>query len=98
MRVRLARSAKTDLSAIADWIGQDNPRRAATFLRELYERCMSLAERPNRFPVVRHVEGEPVRKVSHRGYLIFYAVLDDHVEIIHIVHGARDWSALLQNK
>jgi toxin ParE1/3/4 len=95
VRVRLARAAVADLIAIGDWIGQDNPRRAASFLRDLHDRCMSLAQRPNRFPVSRHVDGVPVRKLSHRGYLIFYAVLDDHVEIIHIVHGARDWAALL---
>ena len=94
MKVRLARSAKADLSAIADWIGEDNPQRAASFVRELYERCMSLAHRPKRFPVARHVESVAVRKLSHRDYLIFYAVLDDQVEIIHIIHGARDWAAL----
>lgn len=95
MKVRLARSAEADLSAIADWIGEDDPRRAASFVRELQGRCMSLASRPRRFPIAREIGGVPIRKLGHRGYLIFYAVLEDRVEVIHVVHGARDWAALL---
>jgi toxin ParE1/3/4 len=98
VKVRLARSAEADLAAIADWISEDDPRRAASFVRELQGRCMSLAHRPKRFPVARHIDGQPIRKFSHRGYLVFYAVLENRVEVIHIVHGARDWGALLLRK
>lgn len=95
MRVRISRSAAAELAAIGDWIAEDNPARATTFVRELSARCMSLANRPNRFPVAQRVGGQEFRKVSHKSYLIFYVVLEDRVEIVHIVHGARDWTALI---
>jgi plasmid stabilization system protein ParE len=34
--------------------------------------------------------------VGHRGYLIFYLILEDRVEVARIVHGSRDWARLLQ--
>jgi toxin ParE1/3/4 len=35
-----------------------------------------------------------IRKRGHGRYLIFYRVLEKEVEILRIVHGARDWAAL----
>ena len=95
MKIRFARSAEADLLAIADWISEDNPRRAASFLRELRDRCFSLSRRPNRFPSVGQIGGRSVRKLSYRGYLALYVVDVDAVEIVRIVHGARDWAAWL---
>lgn len=60
MKVRFTRSAETDLADIADWIARDNPARAITFIRELRAKCMSLADRPERFPVARTVEGASI--------------------------------------
>jgi plasmid stabilization system protein ParE len=36
-----------------------------------------------------------VRRCVHADYLIFYRVRTDFVEVIHILHGARDYEALL---
>lgn len=95
MKVVFTAAAEADLEAIADWIDEDNPARAVTFARALRERCLSLADKPNRFPVARRVAGQVFRKFVYRDYLIFYRVLADRVEIAHILHGARDWAALL---
>jgi toxin ParE1/3/4 len=95
VKVRLTRSAEADLIAVADWIGRDNPARAIGFARELHARCMSLVARPRRFPVARIVRGARIRKLAYRNYLIFYVVGADSVDVIRIVHGARDWAALL---
>jgi toxin ParE1/3/4 len=95
VKVRFTRAAQADLEAIGDWIAEDNAARAASFLRELRLRCQSLERRPNRFPVARRVHGEAFRKLGHKGYLIFYLVRDDRVDIVHVLHGARDWLKLL---
>ena len=95
MRVRLAQSAEEDLIGIADWIGRDNPVRAASFVNELHARCLSLAHRPKRFPIARTVHGVPIRKLAYRDYLIFYAIGADSVDVIRIFHGARQWRLLL---
>ena len=95
MKVRFARSAEADLEAIGDWIADQNPRRAITFVGELRARCISLSQQPNRFPSVGRVAGHPLRKLSHGNYHIFYLVSTDRVNIVRITHGSRDWSALL---
>jgi toxin ParE1/3/4 len=41
------------------------------------------------------LRGEPIRKRVHGDYLIFYRVRGRQVEIVRILHGARDWNALL---
>ncbi len=53
-------------------------------------------DRARRFPVAQTIGGQPIRKVGHRGYLIFYLILEDRVEVARIVHGSRDWARLLQ--
>lgn len=98
MNIVFTASAEADFEAIGDWIAEDDPRRAASFVMELRERCHSLADKPNRFPVARRIEGRLVRKLVHRNYLIFYRVLGGRVEIIRVVHGARDWVPLLGNR
>ncbi|MGZ8308155.1 MAG: type II toxin-antitoxin system RelE/ParE family toxin [Allosphingosinicella sp.] len=39
--------------------------------------------------------GHEVRKRIHDRYVILYRLLDKEVEILRVVHGARDWAALL---
>lgn len=36
-----------------------------------------------------------LRRRLHAGYLIFYRVGTDRVEIVRIIHGARDYPSLL---
>ena len=56
---------------------------------------MPVAERsPRTLSVVHIFRGRALRKLSHDGYAIFYAILADRIEVIRIVHGARDWAAL----
>jgi plasmid stabilization system protein ParE len=95
VRVGFADSAEADLEAIGNWIAEDDPVGAAAFLAQLRDRCLSLSDKPNRFPVAFHSGRNVVRKLVHRDYLIFYRVLPDRVEIAHVFHGARDWVGLL---
>jgi plasmid stabilization system protein ParE len=45
--------------------------------------------------VARRAGGHVFRKLVHRDYLIFYRVSTADVEIVHVLHGARDWAGLL---
>jgi toxin ParE1/3/4 len=95
MKVILTRKAFADLDDIADWIGRDDWDRAETFVESLRRRCASLSRHPRRYPTVPRPSGVEMRKLAYRGYLIFYLVLEKEVDILRIVHGARDWAALL---
>lgn len=96
MIVRLTPEARDDLVAIWLWISRDDERRASAFVDELERACDSLSPRPSRFPVALKVDGDPIRKRLYRGHLIFYRILLKEVEIIRVIHAARDWMALLQ--
>jgi toxin ParE1/3/4 len=95
VKVLLSPEAIDDLGTIARWIAADNPQRAESFVDELEGACRSLSRRPSRFPVALRLHGEPIRKRLHRDYLIFYRIRRTQVEVVRVLHGARDWAALL---
>ena len=94
MKVRLADEAEADLEAIGDEIAKDSPARAASFVAELRERCLGLGRFPKRFPLVSRYEQRGVRH-CHGNYLIFYRVEAEAAVVIHIIHGAMDYSRIL---
>ena len=94
MNVYFSASAEADLEEIGDWIAEGNPERAVSFLIEFRQLCSSLAEFPLRFPLAREGAYGGLRKASKAGYLIFYMITGDQVDILRIVHGSRDWSSI----
>jgi toxin ParE1/3/4 len=52
MIVVITEAAEADLEAIADWIAEDNPARALTFVLELRQRCKTLADMPRGYALV----------------------------------------------
>lgn len=95
MIVELAAEAERDLERIGDWIARDNPERTASFVGALLAACLSLAEFPERFPLVPRYERHGVRHRLHGNYLIFYRVERQKVTVVHVLHGAIDYAALL---
>lgn len=95
MIVVLTAEAERDLEAIGDYIAQDNPGRALTFVRDLREQCEGLVDFPKRFPLVPRYEPYGVRRRVFGNYAIFYRADADRVVVLHILHGARDYEAIL---
>jgi len=95
MIVYLSAEAEYDLETIGDYIARDNPARALSFLHELRSKCLGLADMPERFPLVPRYEASGVRRRIHGDYLIFYRVEAEKVVIVHILHGAQNYSTIL---
>lgn len=95
MILEFSSEAESDLEQIADYIAQDNPRRALSFIREVRSKCEDLVESPNGFALVPRYENHGIRRRVHGNYLIFYRVETAKVVIVHILHGATDYSAIL---
>ena len=95
MRIRYSDEAKADLREIGAYIRQQSPYWSARFLRELTYVCRSLGDMPLRFAILPNREGSGIRRRVYKGYFIFYRVEDDHVSIIHIFNGARDYERVL---
>ena len=92
-------SAEQDVEEIVDYISHDSAQAAATFRVALQHVCELLVELPEagsartfRNPEMKGVRMLPVRKFNN--YLIFYRSAPGGLEIVRIVHGARDLPSL----
>jgi plasmid stabilization system protein ParE len=95
LKVVFSRNAERDLEAIGDWIAQDNPTRAVSFVAELVKSCKSIGKAPRGFPLVDRSCDLRLRRRVHGDYLIFYDVGTTSVEILHVLHGARDYAQII---
>jgi len=95
MKTFITVEAEADLEAIGDFIAQDNPVRALSFVRELTQLCFDIADIPQAWPVVPRYEHHGVRRRVHGRYLIFYRIGADRITILHILNGAMDVEAIL---
>lgn len=81
--------AEQDLEAIGDYIAQDNPRRALTFVQELRRQCQRIELNPPGYRL-RPELGDGIRSCAHGHYVIFFEASASGVTVVRILHGARD--------
>ncbi len=74
---------------IGDFIAQDNPGRALSFLAEIEARMRQAAETPESFPARDDVR-EGLRSARHGRYLIFFLDTGVEVQVVRVLHSARD--------
>src|SRR5580692_2849705 len=88
MRIRYTPQARGDIDRIDKYLNKRSPGGALNVLRAIYVGVRFVAERPEgskqtEDPAVR------VKVVRRYRYKIFYRVLDDTVEVLHIRHTSR---------
>lgn len=96
MRVVLSSLAVADLRRISLFIAQDNPPRAVSFVAELREAALRLADLPQGFPMVPRYESHGIRRRSWRGYGILYSALPDRVFVHRIIGPGQDLDRALR--
>jgi toxin ParE1/3/4 len=89
VKLLLRPAAEQDLRQIAEFIAQDNARRAASYIRELREELQNLLRAPLGFALQPSL-GPGVRRLTYGNYLIFYRVQQDVISVLRILHGARN--------
>lgn len=89
MNVVMTQAAIADLLDIGHWIGLEDPDRALTFVNELEAKCLDLADKPLLYPLAAEI-GPDISKRRHRKYLILYRIERNRIEVLHVVHGARE--------
>ncbi|RRD44813.1 type II toxin-antitoxin system RelE/ParE family toxin [Comamonadaceae bacterium OH3737_COT-264] len=92
MQLAFTPLAEQDLEAIADYIANDNPTRALSFVRELRARCQRIAASPVSYRL-RPELSDGIRSCVHGRYVIFFESSPDVVLIVRILHSARDLPA-----
>lgn len=94
-RLIVREQADKDVDQIVETIANDNLSASLRFLdrvRETYDRLVTWprigARVRARNDALRDMRYYPIR--GYRDYLVFYLPLEDGVEIVHVIHGARD--------
>ena len=95
MRIEFSRWVESDLDSIAEYIAQDNPHRAVTFIREIRQKINRIGEQPLLYQLRPEI-GEEARLAVVGRYVILFRILDDAVRVERVVYGGRDLPALLQ--
>jgi toxin ParE1/3/4 len=95
VRIEVSSFVEGDLDAIADYIAQDNPRRALSFIRQIRAQILALGQRPLHFRL-RSELGEDARLARVGRYGILFRIRNDVVRVERVVYFAHDLLALFQ--
>lgn len=85
--------AKTDLAEIWDYIADDSEARADAFIETIDRKFRTLAGRPDMGRARAELE-TGLRSFPVGRYVIFYRPIPEGVEIVRVLHGARDLDAI----
>ena len=86
--------AEDDLIDIWLYIAHDDPSAADRTLDDIEDKCLLLADQPGLGPERPDI-AFGLRYFPVRRYLILYREISDGVEIVRVLHGARDVPTLL---
>jgi toxin ParE1/3/4 len=92
--IKLAR-AKADLTEIWDYIAEDSEIQADAFINTVDQKFLLLSEQPNlgrtRYELAKNMRSFPLGR-----YVIFYGVIADGIEVVRVLHGARDIATIFE--
>jgi toxin ParE1/3/4 len=101
-RVLVRAAARTDIDGISDYIARDNIDIALRFYDAAEQAFRLLATYPNAGArrLSQHPDLEDVRSwpiAGFRKYIIFYRSVAADIEIIRVLHGAREVERIIRN-
>jgi toxin ParE1/3/4 len=86
--------AESDLEDILDYLDQRNPQAAERFAAAVDGRCAQLSHLPE-IGRARQELGPGLRSLVIEQYLLFYRITPIAIEVLRILHGARDLNQIL---
>ena len=92
MRIELSRFVEGDLKAIADYIAQDNPTRAGTFIQEIGAQIRAIGRNPLLYQLRPEI-GEGARIALVGRYVVLFRTVAKAVRIERVVYGGRDFKS-----
>jgi toxin ParE1/3/4 len=84
-----AERALAQLQAAHDYIARSSPGYARLLVDRIVTRADGLARLPEIGAVVPEYEDEGIREVFEHPYRILYRVEDDRVQVVAVIHAAR---------
>lgn len=100
--LRILPLADDDVDEIASFIAKDSAAHALRFYDAINATYQHILETPSRWTIyaLAHPRLRDVRKRAVIGfdrYLVFYRIDADMVEVIRVIHGARDIPSLFED-
>jgi toxin ParE1/3/4 len=92
----LTQQAADDLNEIHDFIATDNVTAALRFIDRLEEKFQAIAESPE-IGRTRKELAPNLRSFPVGNYVIFYRPIKAGIQVIRVLHGARDIEALFEH-
>jgi toxin ParE1/3/4 len=86
--------AKQDILLAAQYIADFNPSAARQWRYTMHAACRALSTMPGMGHPVVNLSNK-IRMFSKGNYLIFFVADEDKVEIVRVLHAARDWTKLI---
>jgi toxin ParE1/3/4 len=94
IRFRVSHRATIDLAKIQSYIAVENPSAVDALIDALFDAFQAIARDPELGERRPEITPDPIRMFSVKNYVIFYRPRRDFVEIVRVVHGARDLYSL----
>ncbi|RCJ37990.1 plasmid stabilization protein [Nostoc minutum NIES-26] len=94
-QLQISTEAKGDLADIWLYIAQDSERAADAIIDKIMQKFDELLANPG-IGRARSELAPELRSISVGKYLIFYRSIPEYVEIVRVIHGARDIESLFE--
>ncbi|MGB0562694.1 MAG: type II toxin-antitoxin system RelE/ParE family toxin [Spirulinaceae cyanobacterium] len=93
----LAQQASRDLSEISDYFLSQSVDAGERFVEKFGQKCQYLARFPYLGKSYAHIDPD-LRGTPIMGYIIFYQIVDEGIEILRVVSGYRDFAQVFGNE
>jgi toxin ParE1/3/4 len=95
MRVVITSDAEADLDNIFEYVAPDNAAAAFRLVGRLRAAARRIGQAPRAY-VLRPEYGADMRCAFYQSYTILFQIVRSRVEVLHVVHGARDLKSLFE--
>jgi toxin ParE1/3/4 len=94
MKILWTEPAIEDLRNLYSYIANDSPEYASSFVERIILSVEKLTSFPKVGRIVPEADEETIRELLYHNYRIVYRIRKDLIEILTVVHGARDLGSL----
>lgn len=94
MQLELSRYIEGDLDDIADYIAQDNPGRAVSFIQDIRRKFSDIQRSPLSYQLRPDI-GEEARMATVGNYAILFRAASEVVRIERVTYGGRDLPGII---
>ncbi|EJT02939.1 type II toxin-antitoxin system mRNA interferase toxin, RelE/StbE family [Rhizobium sp. CCGE 510] len=91
MRLVWTKRYLKELADINDYIGERDPRAAARVVNDIHSKTEKLLSANPFIGRAGEIRGTRELVIPATPYIVAYRVRDDHIEVLFVQHGAREW-------